>query len=150
MKHKWEVIVGNLGTVFSGSNGFIAINDFNSWVQESKTEGRRVTDEPVTLMKDDEPYREYDPDDGWFFVEVTDTMGDGSTNYGWVERYKVKANTHIGALLKSNTRRGWKHEEDIPDEHGTRRYNHDRDLICAFVCRYDRETHGHQRFTTVN
>lgn len=45
MKHIWEVLVGNVGCVFHGHNGYDAIG--------------RIAGEPVTLFKDGEIYFEH-------------------------------------------------------------------------------------------
>jgi hypothetical protein len=61
MKNHWELIVGNLGTVYSGTDGFHAIVDFNEYVKMSKDGYGRVAGEPVTLFKNGEVHKEYEP-----------------------------------------------------------------------------------------
>lgn len=59
MSNTWEVVVGNIGTVFSGTNGFDANRKFYTYVSQSKTGYGRASNEPVTLMKNGEPHKEY-------------------------------------------------------------------------------------------
>jgi len=61
MKNKWEVIVGNVGSVYLGSNGFDARKHYNQYVYLSKHNHGRAGGEPVTLMKNDEIELEYNP-----------------------------------------------------------------------------------------
>jgi hypothetical protein len=59
MKHGYQVIVGNIGTVYSGGNKFQAITKYNTYVGQSKRGYGRAADESVTLMADGEPIREH-------------------------------------------------------------------------------------------
>jgi len=59
MKHEWEVIVGNIGTVYSGTNGFEARKKFSTYVKQSKTGYGRAAYEDVTLMKDGDMVKEH-------------------------------------------------------------------------------------------
>jgi hypothetical protein len=59
MKTQYEVIVGNIGTVYSGSNGFEATKTYNQYIGQSKAPHGRASGETVTLFKNDEPYKEY-------------------------------------------------------------------------------------------
>jgi hypothetical protein len=54
-----DVIVGNIGTVYSGSNRAIAILLFIDYVAASKGGVGRAGDEDVTLMEDGEVLQEY-------------------------------------------------------------------------------------------
>jgi len=59
MKHNYQVIVSNIGTVYWGTNGFEAIREYNQYVRLSKSGAGRASDESVTLFMDDEIYREH-------------------------------------------------------------------------------------------
>jgi len=61
MNHNYQVIVGNVGTVYEGTNGFTATRDYNSYVGISKRGIGRAGNEPVTMIKDDEIHKEYQP-----------------------------------------------------------------------------------------
>lgn len=62
---KYQVIVGNVGTVYDGNDKSKALIDYYSCVEISKTgEGSsRMFDEEVTLFEDGEILKEYCPDD---------------------------------------------------------------------------------------
>jgi hypothetical protein len=60
MKNQYQLIVGNVGTVYEGTNGFNAIKDYNQYVKLSKESTGRVSGESVTLIRNDEIYREYE------------------------------------------------------------------------------------------
>jgi hypothetical protein len=55
MSNKWEVIVGNVGTVYEGSNGFKARQEYSAYVAISKKNTGRAGGESVFLMKNGEP-----------------------------------------------------------------------------------------------
>tara|TARA_R110002167_G_scaffold294935_1_gene499527 strand:+ start:2917 stop:3471 length:555 start_codon:yes stop_codon:yes gene_type:complete len=55
----WEVIVGNIGTTYSGDDETEALRDYNQYVTQSTTGYGRASDEDVTLMRDGEPYKEH-------------------------------------------------------------------------------------------
>jgi hypothetical protein len=55
----YEVIVGNIGTVYSGSNHLEATRTWASYVKDSKSGGGRADGESVTLMKNGEIEREH-------------------------------------------------------------------------------------------
>lgn len=59
MKNNYQVIVGNIGNVYSGTNGFEAIEEYNAYIGLSKAKFGRVSGESVTLLKNDEVYKEY-------------------------------------------------------------------------------------------
>ena len=59
MAHTWQVIVGNIGTVYDGTNGFAAVQAFNRYVAASKAPHGRAGGEDVTLMQGDEIHREH-------------------------------------------------------------------------------------------
>ncbi len=58
---KYQVVVGNLGTVYDGDDFSVAINDYNVYVKLSDGEIGRAAGETVTLFEDDEPTREHFP-----------------------------------------------------------------------------------------
>lgn len=68
-----------------------------------------------------------------YFVEMTDTYS-GEANYSWVNRFKVKASTKRGAMLKVSrevgTQRRLKKDYDTGD---LVRYNVSGACICFFV-----------------
>lgn len=55
----YKVIVGNIGTVYSGSNPVRARNDFDTYVRKSEAGDGRAAGEDVTLMKNGEPEAEH-------------------------------------------------------------------------------------------
>lgn len=59
MKNQWETIIGNIGTIYSGTNGFQAIKEYNQGIRLSKGNCSRASGEPVTLLKNGEIYKEY-------------------------------------------------------------------------------------------
>jgi hypothetical protein len=59
MANQWEVVVGNLGAVYRGSNGFEAIKQFNEYRHGSKIQYGRIANEPVTLMRNGEVHSDY-------------------------------------------------------------------------------------------
>ena len=56
---KFEVIVGNIGTVYSGSNFMVAQSKFSSYVKDSKANYGRAARESVTLMHNSKIRREH-------------------------------------------------------------------------------------------
>lgn len=61
---KYEVIVGNIGTVYSGGSKPVASKTFKEYVKQSLSRTGRAGGEAVTLMHDGEPVSEHDPDEG--------------------------------------------------------------------------------------
>ena len=59
MKVNYTVIVGNIGTVYNGTNGFTAVKEYNSYIGLSKQPYGKASGESVTLLKDGEVYKEY-------------------------------------------------------------------------------------------
>ena len=59
MANVYEVIVGNIGTVYSGPNGFEAHTKFQVYAGQSKTGYGRASGEDVTIMRNGEPIKEY-------------------------------------------------------------------------------------------
>lgn len=56
---RYEVIVGNIGTVHRGNNLMVACAKFQSHKKDSKANYGRAAGEPVTLMDRGEPKLEY-------------------------------------------------------------------------------------------
>jgi hypothetical protein len=66
MNPLYEVIVGNIGTVFASSNpkdASEALRIFREYVESSKSGVGRAGNEPVTLFYDGEIDDEYNPPD---------------------------------------------------------------------------------------
>ena len=62
MNATWEVIVGNIGSVYCFRNEAGARAEYAEWVATSESGRGRAAGEPVTLMKDKVPVLEHDPD----------------------------------------------------------------------------------------
>lgn len=60
----YTITVGNVGTVYSGYNRAEADRYFVHYRRESQYPRGRASGEPVTLFKDGEPVREYNPPQG--------------------------------------------------------------------------------------
>ena len=60
MNHEYEVIVGNVGSVYAGPDKREAELRYNTYVDRSKSDRGRCAGEPVTLMCDGEISREYE------------------------------------------------------------------------------------------
>lgn len=58
---KYQVIVGNIGTVYDGGDLNKAMENYKSYVAMSKLPAGRASGEDVTLMDNGEPTREYSP-----------------------------------------------------------------------------------------
>lgn len=80
---QWQITVGNIGTVWTGKNGFHALREFGQWRTQSLTEPGRAHGEPVTLTREGEPVREHGGH-SWFLYRE----GDG--NEGNFPRYYVR------------------------------------------------------------
>jgi hypothetical protein len=57
--HDYEVVVGNIGTVYSGRNGFEANKKYSTYMKQSKDGYGRAGGEDVTLLKDGEISKEH-------------------------------------------------------------------------------------------
>jgi hypothetical protein len=55
----YEVIVGNIGTVYGGVSKAAALKKYTTYVRQSKSESGRAGGEDVTLMSDGEPIKEH-------------------------------------------------------------------------------------------
>ena len=53
MSH-WVVIVGNIGTVYDGTNGFAARQEYSVYVGLSRAPYGRASGESITLLRDDD------------------------------------------------------------------------------------------------
>ena len=58
----YEVIVGNIGTVYSGGVHQSALNEFTIYRRKSLAGEGRAANEPVMLLRDGEIIREYSPE----------------------------------------------------------------------------------------
>lgn len=54
-----QVIVGNIGTVYSGSNNKEAARVYKEYISQSKSNYGRAGGEDVTWMKNGEPHKEF-------------------------------------------------------------------------------------------
>ncbi len=57
---QYQVTVGNIGTIYSGTDETQADSMFQSYVENSKAKGGRASGESVTLLIDGEVSREYE------------------------------------------------------------------------------------------
>jgi hypothetical protein len=147
----YTVNVGNVGNVWNGSNPVRAQAEYAEWIRQAKGNGNvsRAHGETVTMLKDGEPVRTFDPNAGFYYVEFTDTYG-GDANYCWVRRYKVKARTKIGAIRKAAREMGYSGRMYIDGDFGDMaRYNVRNAAVCAFVSWYDAESHGQESHETI-
>ena len=60
--NKFQVIVGNIGTVYDGNNYMQAQARYTAYVRASKSPHGRAAGEPVTLMRNGEIRSEYEGD----------------------------------------------------------------------------------------
>lgn len=56
---KFEVVVGNLGVVYTGNSGFDAKTKYNTYVGQSRRNEGRAAGESVYLMKNGSPIQEH-------------------------------------------------------------------------------------------
>ena len=75
-----------------------------------------------------------------FYCELTDTYG-GEANYSWVTRFKVRASTMRGAMLKVGRVVGLNFR-CVMDSSDMRRYDSKSGATCLFVEPFDEENHG--------
>lgn len=54
MRDRFEVIVGNIGTVYSGNDYDLACSKFHSYVKQAKAHHGRAAGEDVTMLDDSE------------------------------------------------------------------------------------------------
>jgi hypothetical protein len=55
---KYQVVVGNIGTVYDGNSYLLAIRTYGEYVDQSKTNYGRAAGEPVALFEDGEIIKE--------------------------------------------------------------------------------------------
>lgn len=58
---RYELIVGNVGTVLRTKNGALARVEYGRWRRESNARFGRASGEPVTLMRDGDVLFEHSP-----------------------------------------------------------------------------------------
>ena len=56
---KYQVVVGNIGTIYDGNNYVTAMSNYSKYVDASKNNYGRAAGENVILMRDNEPMVEY-------------------------------------------------------------------------------------------
>ena len=49
--NEWEVIVGNIGAVYRGTNGAQAMREYGQWKAKSLADEGRAAGEDITLLK---------------------------------------------------------------------------------------------------
>ena len=62
MKNSFQVICGNIGTVYDGANGRDARRAFAEYVRQSKARCGRASGEQVALIRNGEVEKEYTPE----------------------------------------------------------------------------------------
>lgn len=59
-KPDWhEIVVGNIGTVYSGNNRSVAMAKWNTYREQSREDSGRASGESVTWLKNGEIWREF-------------------------------------------------------------------------------------------
>jgi hypothetical protein len=58
-RYQWEVIAGNVGTIYNGRSKRDALNMFRTYCRKSRISEGKVAGEDVTVFKDGEIFREY-------------------------------------------------------------------------------------------
>lgn len=58
--HEWQVLVGNVGTVYNGAHYHEALTTYHAYIERSQANDGRAAGEPVTLLRDGEIVREYE------------------------------------------------------------------------------------------
>lgn len=144
MSHDYFVTVSNVGTVCQTNNRHIAMREFGAAKRSAAKPGGRDGWETVTLFRDNEPVSEFIPGP-FFYVELTDTFS-GEANYSWVTRVKVHARNMKHAIRRFSSDAGFvgriRHDSDIPDEFGTKRYSIQGAALCFFVSHWNDDAHG--------
>lgn len=56
---RYKIIVGNIGCVHEGNNTKQAIKEYDDWVKTSKALHSRASGEDVTLLRDEDVWKEY-------------------------------------------------------------------------------------------
>jgi len=78
----FEVIVGNVGSVYSGIQLKEALEHYGEYIQQSKTGLGRAGGEEVVLMKDGEPWKEHVPENPQEFVVRFTVRAGYADNFG--------------------------------------------------------------------
>lgn len=56
---RYQVVVGNIGTVYDGTNKVEALKDFEEYKEQSESDVGRAGGENVVLFENDEPIKEF-------------------------------------------------------------------------------------------
>lgn len=59
----WLVVVGNIGTIYDGKDGFTAKQEYAAYKALSEAGYGRAGNEPVTLFRNGHPHWEHQPKD---------------------------------------------------------------------------------------
>lgn len=109
---RYEVIVGNIGTVYNGPDSKKANEAFNEYKQQSLTGYGRASHEPVTLMVDGEPSKEFNgyPD---CYIQIEECR----SGEKWILPIKgnqtLNLKTRIKSWIKAHFGEGWLLDGDI-------------------------------------
>jgi transcriptional regulator of NAD metabolism len=57
--NKYQVIVGNIGSVYAGESKVIAFETYKEYVQQSQTSHMKASGETVVLLRDGEIEKEF-------------------------------------------------------------------------------------------
>ncbi len=57
---KYQVIVGNIGTTYTGDDYHEALRQYGEYKRQSKARYGRCAGEPVVILQDGEPMAKYD------------------------------------------------------------------------------------------
>jgi hypothetical protein len=71
----YEVVVGNIGTVYKGKAKRLALKDYTNYIGQSQSGGGKAAGEPVTLLADDDIIKEYLPQGRTYQEEVEAEYG---------------------------------------------------------------------------
>lgn len=83
----------------------------------------------------------------FYYVEFTDTFG-GEANYCWIRRYKVKAASMRGAILKAARDMGYSGRIRKTGDFGDMvRHDVRGAAVCAFTQWFDEDSHKHESCT---
>ncbi len=65
MSRTYQVVVGNIGTVYDGPRADDALAIAGEYIAQSMAEYGRAAGEPVTVFRDGEPWHTYNPPPDW-------------------------------------------------------------------------------------
>lgn len=141
-KPLFSVTISNVGEIIREAGKFKAYAEFKESCEAVNRDSSRFSGETVTLWKDGEPIKEYQP--SFYFVELTDTYG-GEANYSFVYRFKVRANSAKHAITKMKK---YRYNSPMPkhqttDYGDTLRIDFRHACLCAFVSHWQSEYHAH-------